>query len=75
MSNEKLLISNLSTIESEIILAKLKSYGIPALKKSKGAGELMEIYTGVNLYGTDIYVHSDMFELAKELLKPDNEQE
>lgn len=75
MSNEKLLISNLSTIESEIIIAKLKSYGIPALKKSKGTGDIMEIYTGVNMYGIDIYVPSDMIELAKELLKPENEQE
>lgn len=75
MANEKLLISNLSTIESEIIIAKLKSYGIPVLKKSKGTGELMEIYTGANLYGIDIYVPSDIIELAKELLKPENEQE
>ena len=44
MANEKLLLSNLSTIEAEIIIAKLKSYGIPVLKKSKGTGELMEIY-------------------------------
>lgn len=75
MSNEKLLISNLSTIESEIIIAKLKSYGIPALKKSKGTGEIMEIYTGINMYGIDIYVPADMYDLAEELLKPDNEQE
>lgn len=75
MSNEKLLISNLSTIESEIIIAKLKSYGIPTLKKSKGTGDIMEIYTGVNMYGIDIYVPSDMIELAEELLKPENEQE
>ena len=75
MANEKLLISNLGTIEAEIIIAKLKSYGIPVLKKSKGTGEIMEIYTGVNLYGIDIYVPSDMIELAEELLKPENDCE
>jgi hypothetical protein len=75
MSNEKLLVSNLKTIEAEIIISKLKSYGIPVLKKSKGTGELMEIYTGANMYGIDIYVPSDMVELAKELLKPENEPE
>jgi hypothetical protein len=74
MSNVKLLLSNLNTIEAEIITAKLKSYGIPVLKKSKGSGEIMEIYTGVNLYGIDIYVPSDLIELAKELMKPENEQ-
>lgn len=75
MSNEKLLLSNLSTIEAEIIIAKLKSYGVPVLKKSKGTGEIMEIYTGVNLYGIDIYVPEDMVDLAEELLKTEEEQE
>ncbi len=75
MSKEKLLLSNLSTIEAEIIMAKLKSYEIPVLKKSKGSGEIMEIYTGINLYGTDLYVPSDMFELAVELLESEDEQE
>ena len=71
MSHEKLLLSNLNTIEAEIIIAKLKSYGIPVFKKSQGSGELMEIYTGTNMYGIDIYVPSDMVELAEELLKPE----
>ncbi len=75
MLNEELLLSNLNTVEAEIIISKLKSYGIPVLKKSKGTGEIMEIYTGVNLYGIDIYVPSDMMELAKELLKPVNEED
>jgi len=75
MSHEKLLVSNLNTIEAEIIISKLKSYGIPVLKKTKGTGELMEIYTGANMFGIDIYVPSDMVELAKELLKPENEPE
>lgn len=70
MSNEELLISNLNNMEAQIIISKLKSYGIPVFKKSKGTGELMEIYTGVNMYGIDIYVPSDMIDLAKELLKP-----
>lgn len=75
MSTEKLLISNLSTIEAEIIIAKLKSYGIPVLKKTKGTGQIMEIYTGVNMYGTDLYVPTEMFEVAQELLKPGEEEE
>jgi len=75
MANEKLLLSNLSTIEAEIIIAKLKSYGIPVLKKTKGTGELMEIYTGANMYGIDIYVPEDTIDLAEELLKPESEQE
>ena len=75
MHSEELLLSNLNGIEAEIIIAKLKSYGIPVLKKSKGTGEIMEIYTGVNSYGVDIYVPGDMLDLAKELLKPVNEED
>lgn len=72
---EVLLISNLNTMEAEIIVSKLQSYGIPVLKKTKGTGEIMEIYTGVNLYGIDIYVPSHVVDLAKELLKPINEED
>ena len=72
MSNEKLLVANLNTFEAHIIISKLKSYGIPVLKKSKGSGELMEIYTGANMYGIDLYVPSEMAELAEELLKPED---
>ena len=75
MSEEKILLSNLNNIDAQIIIAKLKSYGIPVSKKSKGIGELMEIYTGANMYGIDIYVPGDMIELAEELLKPENQQE
>lgn len=67
---EILLLSNLDTIEAEIIISKLQSYGIPVLKKSKGSGEIMEIYTGVNLYGIDIYVPEHMYDIAAELLEP-----
>lgn len=71
IDNEKevLLLSDLHTIEAEIIISKLQSYGIPVLKKTKGSGSILEIYTGVNLYNTDIYVPSSMLEIAKELIK------
>lgn len=72
---EVLLISNLNTIEAEIIISKLQSYGIPVLRKSKGSGEIIKIYTGVNLYGIDIYVPEHMQGLAKELLKPIGDEE
>lgn len=65
---EALLLTNLNNVEAEIIISKLKSYGIPVLKKEKGTGALMEIYTGVNLYGIDLYVPSHALEVAKELL-------
>jgi hypothetical protein len=68
--DEALLLSNLDNVEAEIIISKLKSYGIPVLKREKGAGALMEIYTGVNLYGIDLYVPARVLEVARELLEP-----
>lgn len=67
--NETLLLSGLSTMEADIIISKLKSFGIPVLKKTKGTGQFMEIFTGSNPYGTDLYVASDMFEIAMELVE------
>ena len=66
---ETLLLSGLDNVEAEIIISKLKSYGIPVLKKEKGTGALMEIFTGVNLYGIDLYVPARILEVAKELLE------
>jgi hypothetical protein len=70
-----LLASNLNNIESEIIISILNSYEIPYLKQSKGSGELMEIYFGSNNYGIDIYVPSEILQIAKELINPDNIEE
>ena len=71
---EALLLSGLSTMEANIIISKLKSFGIPVLKKTKGTGQLMEIYTGVNPYGTELYVPSDMLDVALELINDKDEE-
>ncbi|MDD2494453.1 MAG: DUF2007 domain-containing protein [Tissierellia bacterium] len=70
--SEKLLISNLSMVDADIISSILESYNIPHMKKSKGSGGLMEIYTGFNNYGIDIYVPSNAFQEAKELIDSQN---
>lgn len=72
--NAVLLLSNLNTMEADIIISKLNSYDIPVLKKMSGSGEIVKIYTGVNLYGIDLYVPSSLLEDAKELLKPIEEE-
>lgn len=73
--NEVLLLSGLSTMEADIIISKLKSFGIPVLKKTRGTGQLMEIFTGSNPYGTDLYVASDMLEIALELVEGSGEEQ
>lgn len=69
---EELLISNLSMVDADIISSILESYNIPHIKKSKGTGGLMEIYTGFNNYGIDIYVPSNVFQEATELIDSHN---
>ena len=71
-TSEKLLIENLNTVDAAIISSILESYDIPHIKKSKGSGGLMEIYTGINNYGIDIYVPADALQVAKELINPQN---
>jgi hypothetical protein len=70
--SQALLVSNLNSIETEIIISILESYDIPYLKKVRGIGGFMEIYAGSNYYGIDIYVQPAMLEIAKELINTDN---
>ena len=65
---EALLISDLNGIKAQIIMSMLESYGIPVLKKSRGSGGIMEIYSGINNFGIDIYVPSKMLKKAQELI-------
>lgn len=70
--SQTLLVSNLNTMEAEIIISILESYNIPYLKKNEGTGGVMEIYAGYNNYGINIYVQPEMLQIAKELINPDN---
>lgn len=54
--------------EAGMIESRLKSEGIPVLKKSKGSGAVMDIYTGQPLYGWDLYVPAEAQEKARSLL-------
>lgn len=69
---EALLISDLNMVDAKIVSSILESYNIPYIKKSKGSGGIMEIYTGINKYGIDIYVPSNVIDVAKELIKTEN---
>ncbi|WP_326908659.1 hypothetical protein [Sedimentibacter sp. MB31-C6] len=70
--NEVLFLSNLNSIEADIIISKLKSFDIPVLKKAKGSGGIMEIYFGANNFGIDLYVPSSMLQIAEELILENN---
>ena len=69
---QALLVSNLNSMEAEIITSLLDSYEVPYLKEVKGMSGVMEIYAGSSNYGIDIYVQPQMLQIAKDLINPDN---
>ncbi|GKX31955.1 hypothetical protein SH1V18_44350 [Vallitalea longa] len=66
------LINVASMYEANIIISLLKSYDIPALYKSKGSGEYLQVATGINYQGVDIYVPVESMEKAKEIIEQEN---
>jgi hypothetical protein len=65
----ELLITVPNSTESSIIESLLNSYDIPVLRKAKGVGGLLEVYTGVTQFGVDLYVPSKLIEKAKNILE------
>lgn len=63
------LINVASMYEANILISLLKSYDIPALYKSKGSGEYLQVATGINYQGVDIYVPAELMEKAKQIVE------
>jgi hypothetical protein len=63
-----ILASNLSQMDASMITALLEDSQIPSFIKDRGVGGYLKIYMGYTIYGQDIYVNSDSYEKAKELL-------
>ena len=60
-----------NSFEADILESKLKSEGIPCVKKYKGAGNYMEIFMGQRLsFPIDIYVPEETLEDAKNIIIP-----
>lgn len=54
--------------ELDIIEPLLMSYGIPLLKRYKGAGGYLKIVMGLSTFGVDIYVPTSSLEGARDIL-------
>jgi hypothetical protein len=67
--NKALLISNLNSIEAEVIISILESYEIPYFKISRRTGP-MEVFTKSS--HLDIYVQPHILQMAKELINRQN---
>lgn len=58
-----------NSLEADILESKLRSEGIPVIKKYKGAGNAMEIIMGSNYTSPiDLYVPEDTLEDAKNII-------
>ena len=51
-----------------MIIAALKEQGIPAMKKTRGAGQYLSILMGFSIEDVEIYVPSSLHDKAQEIL-------
>ncbi|MEL7657156.1 MAG: DUF2007 domain-containing protein [Bacillota bacterium] len=57
------------SFEADILESKLRSEGIPSIKKFKGASNFLEIFMGSNsAFPIDIYVPAETLEDAKNII-------
>lgn len=60
-----------SSFQADLLESKLKSEGIPCVKKYEGASNFIEITMGSNTsYAIDIYVPEDRLEDARNVIVP-----
>lgn len=57
-------------LDYQLLLAQLRSYGIPVLGTFTATGNLAKLILGFAGTGMDVYVPETMVELARELLEP-----
>lgn len=68
-SNSKLLTHADSEIEISMIKGLFEDNGITLLIEKKGTGAYLNVHSGFNFQGSDIYVSEDDYEKAVELLQ------
>lgn len=58
-------------LQADILESKLRSEGIPYIRKYEGAGNYVEIFTGINtVNGIELYVPEDKLEDAENIIIP-----
>ena len=65
-----LLTTAHSNEELAAIEAMLRSAEIPYRLMDRGAGGVVRVISGYNMYGTDVFVREEDLETARELLTP-----
>ncbi len=63
------LCTTKDSLEADILESKLRSEGIPSIKKFKGASNFLEIFMGSNsAFPIDLYVPEECLEDAKNII-------
>ena len=62
-------------LDYQLVLAQLRSYGVPVLGTFTATGNLAKLVLGFAGTGMDVYVPETMAELARELLEAPPEEE
>lgn len=63
------LTSVANEIEAKMLLSYLQSYGISCYKKDVKIGGYMNLYMGYSIFGEDIYVDEEDYDIAVDLLQ------
>lgn len=71
----ELLTTAYSNEELSAIEALLRGAEIPYRLCERGAGGVVRVIAGYNMYGTDVFVRADDLETARELLTPVEESD
>ncbi len=67
-SREVFLMTLGDDMQVEIIEEELKNAGIPLLKKHREGGAYLNIYMGKSMFGVDLYVSEDSYDIAREII-------
>lgn len=67
--NLKLLIHSNDQLKLNLAQSILEDNNINYIIKDNGIGGYMKIATGVNVYGSQIFVHKDFYDLALDLIE------
>ncbi|NLA40694.1 MAG: hypothetical protein GX874_04690 [Smithella sp.] len=72
---EVFLMHAVNELQADTVESLLRSYSIPVLKKRKGNGGYLNILTGMNIYGVDLYVPAQLHKEAIALVRTRKPQE
>lgn len=66
---EAFLMHAVNELQADTVESLLRSYDIPVLKKRRETGGYLNITTGINIYGVDLYVPAKLHKAAVALVR------